>query len=313
MARIKPHHFFQIFIALGIVFIAWEIVSWVHPPALAWGLAVAGRKPMCSTGEVYSGAVVRVNESSAFESTKASAVEVERDKEAGLTLLRTADGEIWTPTGSEEPTLRIISQQTTDIYSFPEGAKASLDGAVVLDCGAHIGLYSRRVLKQGAKLVVAIEPAPINLECLRRNLREEIAEGRVKIVPKGVWDSNAVLEFFEQPSNSAADSFVARVSTDKVTDGIEVTTIDNLATELGLESVGVIKMDIKGATIRALNGSARVIESNHPRFVISTEEKEDDPIEISSLLAGKGYKVRCGRCSISDVFSINPDVLFFSF
>jgi hypothetical protein len=42
-------------------------------------------------------------------------------------------------------------------------------------------------------LVVAIEPSPANLECLRRNMSREIASGRVIVYPKGVWDREDVL------------------------------------------------------------------------------------------------------------------------
>ena len=51
---------------------------------------------------------------------------------------------------------------------------------MVLDGGAHVGVYVREALDRGARLVVAIEPAPANVECLRRNFPEEIADGRSK-------------------------------------------------------------------------------------------------------------------------------------
>jgi hypothetical protein len=60
-------------------------------------------------------------------------------------------------------------------------------------CGAHIGVYIREALSLGAKLVVAVEPALENLECLRRNFATEIAAGRVIVYPKGVWDREEVL------------------------------------------------------------------------------------------------------------------------
>jgi hypothetical protein len=48
-------------------------------------------------------------------------------------------------------------------------------------------------LDSGAKLVVAIEPAPTNPECLPRNMRREIADGRVIVSAKGVWDKEDTL------------------------------------------------------------------------------------------------------------------------
>ena len=58
-------------------------------------------------------------------------------------------------------------------------------GDVVLDCGANIGVFVRESLDAGAKTVVAIEPAPENIECLRRNFKDEIAAGRVIVYPEG--------------------------------------------------------------------------------------------------------------------------------
>jgi len=66
-------------------------------------------------------------------------------------------------------------------------------GDVVFDCGANIGVYTRVALAAGAKLVVAIEPAPENVECLRPQLRGRDRQGRVIVVPKGVWDREDVL------------------------------------------------------------------------------------------------------------------------
>ena len=58
------------------------------------------------------------------------------------------------------------------------------------DCGAHVAVTA---LKRGAKLVVAIEPAPENIECLRRNFSTEIEKGKVIIYPKGVWNKDDFL------------------------------------------------------------------------------------------------------------------------
>ena len=68
-------------------------------------------------------------------------------------------------------------------------------------------MYTREALAEGAKLVVAIEPAPENLECLRRNLADEVAAGRVIIYGKGVWDKEDFLTIRVSPDNPAADSF----------------------------------------------------------------------------------------------------------
>src|SRR5262252_2026765 len=68
-------------------------------------------------------------------------------------------------------------------------------GDVVLDAGANVGVFVRKALWAGASKVIAIEPAPENLECLRRTFAHEVARGQVVIYPKGVWGRPDVLKF----------------------------------------------------------------------------------------------------------------------
>ena len=62
-------------------------------------------------------------------------------------------------------------------------------GDTVIDCGAHVGVFAHLAFERGARRVVAVEPEPVNLECLRRNFRNEITEGHLIIVPQGVWSA----------------------------------------------------------------------------------------------------------------------------
>ena len=56
---------------------------------------------------------------------------------------------------------------------------------VEIDCGAPRGRIYARSPARGASKVVSVEPDTVNLECLRRNLREEIAAGKVVLRPQG--------------------------------------------------------------------------------------------------------------------------------
>jgi predicted RNA methylase len=98
---------------------------------------------------------------------------VEKDK-AGLHLWETPRGRYWIPQGSDDVLLILLSQQESRIYGFDQETSVR-NGDIVVDCGAHIGVFTREALSLGAKLVIAVEPAPENLECLRRNFATEIA------------------------------------------------------------------------------------------------------------------------------------------
>jgi FkbM family methyltransferase len=45
----------------------------------------------------------------------------------------------------------------------------NLDGAVVIDVGAHIGSFTSKAIALGAKAVICVEPNPENFTCLKRN------------------------------------------------------------------------------------------------------------------------------------------------
>jgi FkbM family methyltransferase len=178
----------------------------------------------------------------------------------------------------------------------------------VLDCGAHVGVYSKEALAAGARLVVAIEPAPENLLCLRRNLASEIARGRVIVCPKGVWDKEDILTL--NVRESLDDSFVLGGS--QTAAKVPVTTIDTLVARLGLERVDFIKMDIEGSEQRALMGAQKTIAKYRPRMALAVYHLPDDRERIPALVraAWPGSQVACGPCSERNR-RIVPDIMYF--
>jgi FkbM family methyltransferase len=235
--------------------------------------------------------------------------------EGSLDRWETPTGPWWIPHQKWDLVLPLMMiQQRVKIYGAPA------TGDVVLDCGAHIGLFTRAALDAGAAKVVAIEPNPEAVECLRRNLSREIAEGRVVVAPVGVWDSQGKLTFYDDGEGGVADSFVGVRAGSKAMGEMPVTTIDALVRDLRLARVDFIKMDIKGATTRALRGGETTVRQWRPRLAISTEEAPDDPGEISAVIGSfwAGYRPSCRLCIVtadapgsSIKRSIHPDVMVF--
>ncbi|MCS7023331.1 MAG: FkbM family methyltransferase [Bryobacteraceae bacterium] len=234
---------------------------------------------------------------------------IEKDPK-GFQLWETPDGRYWLPDGSEYVLPFNLAEQARNIYGW--NGRGVKPGDVVLDCGANVGVYTRACLKAGAKLVVAIEPAPENLECLRRNFAQEVQQGRVIIYPKGVWDQEDFLVLHVDPHNSAADSFVIQREDWKAVERVPLTTIDRLVEELKLERVDFIKMDIEGAEVRALRGAKNTIAKFHPRMALSTYHQPDHPVEVPRVAkdAFPGYRVECGPCAESG-YGVRPDILYF--
>jgi FkbM family methyltransferase len=188
-------------------------------------------------------------------------------------------------------------------------AKMVRRGDYVLDCGAHVGIFTHQALQLGARTVVAIEPEPVNRECLRRNFREEIASGRVIVVPKGVWSSHGVLTLSLGVDNSGANTGVLPGGSGAIQ--IPVTTIDDLVRDLTIPRVDYIKMDIEGAEREALRGAAATLRTFRPR-VLAENHRPDDMLVLPGLLrqAHASYAAVCGPCVIQRGLLV-PHVVFY--
>ncbi len=275
---------------------------------LAW-LSVTGGSPYCPWGNALGAAVHAHMLEEAKDRIVAGMRRTGKDTE-GSELWSTPDGLVWLPTGNEFLIAFNLAEQELDIYEV--GAVRVRPGDVVLDCGANVGLFTRKALARGARLVVAIEPAPQNLRCLRRNLAREIEQGRVIVYPKGVWDREDMLTLRINPANTAAASFVMGANGWESITRVPLTTIDRLVEELNLPRVDYIKMDIEGAETRALHGAAGTLKRWRPRLAISAYHLPDDPRTIPAAVhsAQPDYRMRCGACEHVDSL-IRPKVLLF--
>jgi len=229
---------------------------------------------------------------------------------AGYHRWQTPRGSFWMPAASDAALLWDLAEQEQNIYG--QSGCGVRRGDVVLDCGANVGVYTRVALAAGARLVVAIEIAPENLECLRRNMADDIRTGRVIVYPKGVWDKDDVLTLNVGAANSAADSVVMHPEQERAGPRVPLTTIDKIAAELQLDRVDFIKMDIEGAERNALVGARATLAKFHPRMALSAYHLPDDPRKLPelALAAWPGYRIVCGPCADGKTF-VRPDILYF--
>ena len=220
------------------------------------------------------------------------------------TLWTTPDGEYWIPTKTG-PIFYDLGEQRRNIYGTNIHA-----GDIVLDAGANVGVFTRKALGAGASKVIAIEPGPENVECLRRTFATEIADGRVVVYPKGIWDKDDVLKLNVDPADSAKDSFVRNIDNAQFT-LVPLTTVDKMVEELGLPRVDFIKMDIEGAEPRAVKGSKGTIARFQPRMALCIYHVKGDEVTVPQLVhdAYAGYKVR--KTCLCAYDKIVPEVAFF--
>jgi FkbM family methyltransferase len=296
-------------VKLLFVIVLFAIAVMFSPPIRLSALVLAGRSPVCPLNKaVHAEENQKRQIEIKDEILKASKVINKDDK---YEQWETPKGTYWIAAGSRYVLPFNLAEQERRIYGA--GENFVRPGDVVLDCGANIGVFVTESLKAGAKTVVAIEPAPENIECLRRNFKDEIASGRVIVYPKGVWDKDDFLTMNIDDHNSAADSFVINPKDAHATgEKLPLTTIDKLVAELNLPSVDFIKMDIEGAEVKALHGGRESIAKYHPRMALSVYHEPDHPVEVPKAAkeAWSGYTVECGPCAVANA-RIRPDILYF--
>lgn len=284
-------------------------IAWLYQPPRLFVLTIAGRSSVCSMAQSLE----------SFENGRrllhahnriAEASRILDKHPAGYNLWATPKGRFWVPAGSDGELPVNLAEQEIQIYRL--GDTEVHPGDVVLDCGANIGVYTREALTAGAALVVAVEPAPENIWCLRRNFAPEINSGRVIVYEKGVWDKDDVLTLQVKPGASGADSFARHPPGSIEGPKVPLTTIDKLVAELNLRRVDFVKMDIEGAEQRALLGAQKTIAKYRPRMALSVYHLPDDVQEIPRLTlhAWPGYNVVCGPCFDLKT-RIAPQVFFF--
>lgn len=261
----------------------------------------------CSAGESLKSIENNINIRGLAERYYSEANLLKSD--SGLDLYVLGEEQIWTSRNSLWSIAFENAEQENTIY---ENSRIRISsGDVVLDVGAHVGLFTKRALREGPSLVVAIEPSPLSVECLRRNLVREVASGRVLVYPKGVWNEEKHLEMSLSEGVSGEDSFVHESQNAKKI-LLPVTTIDKLARELNLQRVDFIKMDIEGSERQALAGAAETIKRFHPRMAICVYHLPDDPAVIPEIIRGidSTYRWECGVC-VAERYQISPQVYFF--
>ena len=161
-------------------------------------------------------------------------------------------------------------------------------GMTVLDVGAHVGYYTQLFSKlAGASgRVIAFEPHPRTFEILRRNTS---GLDNVTLVNEALLDSNGAAVLYDsqpdcgssalQPDESKRDYYqeilLNRELAPRVLNGLPLSTypartrtLDSFLNDTGIASVDLVKMDIEGAEIKALQGMTQTIRSSRKLYLV---------------------------------------------
>jgi FkbM family methyltransferase len=216
-----------------------------------------------------------------------------RSSPDGLTRMRVAGGDLI-------DTKLYLNLQTEKDYWLgtyePELQKAIRHwvqpGMVVYDVGANIGyislLMAKAVGRQGK--VYSFEALPVNIERLKQNILSSNTEVPITVIHAAVTDKDQPVEFLVHESTSmgkvtgAAGREVAYENRITV-DGI---TLDTYQSGNNISAPDIIKMDIEGGEVLAVEGMRRLLQEHHPILFIELHGPESAKA-VAKVLDDYGY------------------------
>ncbi len=151
----------------------------------------------------------------------------------------------------------------------------------IIDLGAYDGDTIREFTDFTSgryKHIYALEPDAKNYKKLIKNTADM---KNITAFNMGAWDKRDILIFDKKAGRNS------KLSSEGIP--VEVTDIDSLIDD----NVTMIKMDIEGAELHALEGAKKIIEKNKPKLYVCAYHRNEDlfslPIKILQL--NENYKI----------------------
>ena len=173
-------------------------------------------------------------------------------------------------------------------------------GMVVVDAGANEGLYSlfasRRVGAGG--LVLAVEPSPRELTCLRNNIARNHMSN-IRVVPMALSDrtGRTILQLAEDEhaGQNTLGEFVYDIQS-AGTHEVEQISLDILLAQENVQRVDLIKADIEGAELALLMGAREILRRCKPTLLCETygaalEHQNASAARMLEVLDDFGYRL----------------------
>jgi FkbM family methyltransferase len=162
------------------------------------------------------------------------------------------------------------------------GIDLSVHRKLVVDAGAHVGLFALRV---DADKVLALEPVESNAELLERNLRANGARS-VEHIRQALWE-HSCNDLFYQATQSGGGSLIRKEGCRSWSVG--TTTLDAIVRRHG--HIDLLKLDIEGAECRVLAAASdRALEMVSAITAELHPECEDKRL-VADRLRRLGFRV----------------------
>jgi FkbM family methyltransferase len=166
-------------------------------------------------------------------------------------------------------------------------------GMTFLDIGPNVGYFTLLAAKcvGPSGKVVALEPDPGVLAVLQRNI-EINGAGNVQVV------HGAASEFCGRAKlgRARSSSYSTGLYCADAVDWIDVPrySLDGLISELGIGAVDLVKLDVEGAELEAIEGMSEILKANRARVIVELHDRpgQTETQAVMQKLECAGYMVR---------------------
>ncbi len=174
---------------------------------------------------------------------------------------------------------------TYGMKDVPQEVLASINGTCIVDGGAYTGdtLFLFHNLFPQSR-IFAFEPQNSAFEQLQTRIQAYSTPIKAVPVCRGLSDIEEELTLYTGEHVDAGATCNALAICDKVpTDTIKTTTIDTVFKSMNAP-VGLIKLDIEGLEMKALEGAKQTIQKYKPVIVAAIYHRPQDFFELKSYI-----------------------------
>lgn len=175
--------------------------------------------------------------------------------------------------------------------------------AVVIDGGVANGGVEREMLRHlpAVRRMVGFDPVP---ELYQRSPHREALEsgGVFEFVPQGLWREPCQMKVHLNGDGS----YVTGVDREPAAQTVDLTSIDTFVAQHVLETVDLIKLDVEGSELQALEGGMASIRRFRPVLAVCMYHDREDLFDIPLYLARElaDYTFRIGHYSTTFIDTV---------
>lgn len=198
-----------------------------------------------------------------------------------------SDGVLIVPVDSH-PLLKEVYKD--DIYESSRIRKND----VAVDVGAHVGIFTLKAARK-AKLVISVEPYPLNFRLLLTNVRINRLTNVIPVNSAlGSCNGEANLSIsLKSDSHTIRDSLKNQpqvpISSGKQRLTVKLRTLDSLVNEFGIDKVGYIKIDAEGAELDILKGASNTLNNAETEVAVACYHWPEETTKVNDFLRATGF------------------------